>query len=71
MIKIRLARHGKTNDPFYKIVAIDKDKKRGGEPIEVLGHWHPASEDKEIDKKRIKEWVSKGAQVTKGVSKLL
>lgn len=71
MIKIRLARHGKKNDPFYKIVAIEKNRKREGKPLEVLGYWHPAKDDKKIDKKKIKKWLSNGAQITKGVKKLL
>ena len=71
MIKIRLARHGKKNDPFYKIVAIEKSRKREGKALEVLGHFHPATQEKVVNKKKIKEWVSKGAQITKGASKII
>lgn len=71
MIRIRLKRKGKTNDPFYRIIAIESEKKRGGEPLEVLGYWHPASKDKKIDKKAIDRWVEKGAQVSAAVEKLL
>lgn len=71
MIKIRLSKRGKTNDPFFRIVAIESSKKREGEPLEVLGYWHPASKDKKIDKKGIEKWVKKGAQVTDGVKELM
>jgi small subunit ribosomal protein S16 len=71
MIRIRLTRKGKKNDPFYRIVAIESDKKREGEPLEVLGYWHPASKDKKIDKKAIDKWVKKGAQVSSAVKKLM
>ncbi len=71
MIKVRLARLGKRNDPFYRIVAIDERKKRGGAALEILGHWHPAKNDKKIDKKAIDNWVSKGAQLSTGVRNLL
>lgn len=71
MIRIRLTRKGKKNDPFYRIVAIESDKKREGKPLEVLGYWHPASKDKKVDKKAIDKWVKKGAQVSSAVKKLV
>lgn len=71
MIKIRLARGGKTNDPFYRVVAIDSRRKREGKSLETLGYWHPAKNLKKIDKKKIKEWVAKGAQISSAVSKLM
>lgn len=71
MIVIRLAKHGKTNDPFYRIVAIKKSRRREGIPLEVLGYWHPKKDTKKIDKKKIAEWVSKGAQISKAVKELM
>lgn len=71
MIIIRLARHGKRNDPFYRIVAVEKGRKREGLPLDVLGHWHPKKDHKEIDKKKIKEWVSKGAKISEAVKYLM
>lgn len=71
MIRIRLRRQGKRNDPFYRIVAIEKSKKGTGEALEILGYWHPASKDKKIDKKKIEAWVKKGAKVSNAVKELL
>lgn len=71
MVKIRLQRLGKKNSPFYKIVAIEQTKKREGEPLEVIGFWYPEKNEKKIDKKKITDWVKKGAIVTEGVKKLL
>lgn len=71
MVTIRLARHGKRNDPFYRVVAIEKSKKRGGKALEVLGTWHPAKKDLKIDTKKVESWVSRGAQISTGVRKLL
>jgi small subunit ribosomal protein S16 len=71
MVKIRLARAGKKNDPVYRIVAIDERKKLNGKAISILGHWHPAKNEKTIDKKGIAEWLAKGAKLTPGVAKLL
>lgn len=81
MIKIRLARGGVKNRPFFKIVAIDSRRKKGGKPLDVLGFWQPASDDtrgkkvsdgaKKIDKKKVQAWLNKGAQLTSTVKLLL
>ena len=71
MVKIRLSRHGKRNDPFYRVVAINSLNKRGGVALEVLGYWHPRNNDKKINKKAIQAWVDKGAQTSQAVSKLI
>ena len=71
MIKIRLSREGSRNDPFYRVVAIDERRKRSGKSLDVIGYWHPYKNDKKIDKKKLNEWVGKGAKVTKAVEKLL
>ncbi len=71
MLKIRLARHGKRNDPHYRIVCIQDYKKNKGEPLAVLGYWHPKSGLKKIDKNLIEEWTKKGAQKSAAVKKLL
>jgi small subunit ribosomal protein S16 len=71
MIKIRLARGGTKNKPFYRIVAIEESRKREGKPLDILGYWHPAKDTKKIDKKKLKFWIERGAKVTKAVEKLL
>ncbi len=71
MIKIRLARQGKKNDPFYRVVAIDSSKKRDGEPLAILGFWNPRANVIKIDKKTVDKYVSQGALVSPTVSKLL
>lgn len=71
MIKIRLARGGSKNDPFYRIVAIEESFKREGKPQDTLGFWHPAKDTKKIDKKKLKFWLERGAKITKAVEKLL
>ncbi len=71
MIKIRLARGGTKNKPFYRIVAIEESRKREGKPLDILGYWHPGKDTKKIDKKKLKFWIERGAKVTKAVEKLL
>ncbi|MFC1625452.1 30S ribosomal protein S16 [Patescibacteria group bacterium] len=70
MVKIRLARRGKKNAPFYRIVAVDSRKKRSGGVLENLGWWDPQQNKFLLDKKKVDAWVKKGAQITQGVRKL-
>jgi small subunit ribosomal protein S16 len=71
MIKIRLARTGAKNDPHYRIVAIEHSKKRGGEALEIIGHWHPKKDVKKIDMKKYDKWLKNGAKPTRAVLNLI
>ncbi|PWN52129.1 ribosomal protein S16 [Violaceomyces palustris] len=41
VVRLRLARHGTKNNPFYHIVAINDSKPRDARPIEKLGEYDP------------------------------
>lgn len=71
MVKIRLSRHGKRNDPSYRIVAIEARDKREGRELEILGFWNPREDKKKIDKKAFDKWISNGAQPSASVKKLI
>lgn len=71
MIKIRLARGGVKNDPFYRIVAIDERRKREGKPADILGFWNPKKQIFKIDQKKLSFWRERGAQLTKVIRKLV
>ena len=73
MVKIRLTRTGTTNRKTYRVVAIEEGKRRDGSAIENLGFYNPLVKPAQIvlKKDRIAYWVSKGAQVTPAVEKLL
>jgi len=71
MVTIRLSRQGKKNDPFYRIVATEKQRKLSGEALDIIGYYHPRENVKKIDTKKLDEWIKKGAQVTPAVKKLL
>ncbi len=71
MVIIRLAKYGKRNDPFFRIVATEHKNKIQGEYLENLGYWHPKSKQMSINKDGITSWTKKGAQISRGVSKLL
>lgn len=73
MLKIRLSQTGSTNKKKYRIVAIEEGKRRDGQALEILGHYNPVVRPPElkIEKERVAFWVSKGAQVTDAVKKLM
>lgn len=71
MIKIRLARKGKRNAPFYKIVAIEGHRKRDGKYLDSIGFYNPAKKDMKIDQEKYDKWVKNGAQVSEAVKKLI
>ena len=75
-VKIRLARGGSKKRPFYKIVAADSRMPRDGRFLEKMGTYNPLlpKEDPnrvKIDLDRVKYWLSKGAQVTDRISRML
>ncbi|MGB3340371.1 MAG: 30S ribosomal protein S16 [bacterium] len=71
MVKIRLTRKGKKKVPFYRIVVIDSKKARDGKFIERVGHYDPRSKELNLKRDRIEYWISKGAQPTNTVAKLI
>ncbi|NCO12716.1 MAG: 30S ribosomal protein S16 [Candidatus Pacebacteria bacterium CG_4_10_14_3_um_filter_34_15] len=72
MLKIKLARFGKKNQPHFRIIVNEARSKRDGEYIALLGSYAPAEVPKllEIDIKAYNEWLKKGAQPTETVAAL-
>ena len=75
-LKIRLSRGGAKKRPFYKIVVAEALSPRDGKFIERLGSYNPmvAKDHDErlvLDVERAKYWLSKGAQPTLRVAKML
>ena len=73
MLKIRLARVGKKKQPSYRVVVADARKPRDGAYVEIIGHYNPRTEPTtfEVDEDKARDWLSKGAQPTDRVQKLL
>ncbi|MCL4359674.1 30S ribosomal protein S16 [Patescibacteria group bacterium] len=73
MVKIRLTQTGTTNRKTYRIIAIEEGKRRDGRALEILGYYNPLVKPPQIriDRDRISFWVSRGAQPTPAVQKLL
>jgi small subunit ribosomal protein S16 len=66
-------RMGKKKQPVYRVVAIDQRAPRDGRYIEQIGRYDARQEPSlvEIDNERAADWLSKGAQPSETVEKLL
>ena len=76
MLKIRLSMGGVRKRPIYKIVIADSKFPRDGRFVEKVGSFNPLlPKDKKerikVEAERIKYWLSKGAQPTLRVSRIL
>lgn len=73
MVVIRLTRRGAKHRPFYRIVAIDKEKSRESRYIELIGHYNPLTDPAEIkiDEDKYNDWIKKGAKPSQTVRSLL
>jgi small subunit ribosomal protein S16 len=73
LLKIRLARVGKKKQPTYRVVIADARAPRDGKYVEIVGSYNPRSEPTTfvIDEEKVKGWLSKGAQPTMVIHKLL
>jgi small subunit ribosomal protein S16 len=73
VLTIRLARVGARKQPHYRVVVIEKARARNGRSVEVVGTYNPRTNPAsvELKRERIEYWVSKGAQMSDRVSKLV
>jgi small subunit ribosomal protein S16 len=75
MVRIRLARHGSKKNPFYHITVADQRRSRDGRFIERVGYFNPVAkgnaQEYRIEMDRVDYWLSKGAQPTDMVKKLV
>ncbi|HBB65686.1 MAG TPA: 30S ribosomal protein S16 [Candidatus Vogelbacteria bacterium] len=73
MLKIRLQRVGRKNDPSFRIVVAEHTTaaKKPGSFLEVLGNYDPRRDTRTINAARVKHWMERGAQVSGTVHNLL
>ncbi len=74
-VRIRLARHGKKNNPFYRVVVQDREKPRDGKFLEIVGTYNPKDQNNDttctLKKERVEYWLSKGAVPSETVAQLI
>ena len=73
MIRIRLRRVGAKKQPSYRIVVADVRAPRDGAYLEQIGRYDPKTDPPTIvlDEEKAREWLSKGAQPSGPVERML
>jgi len=72
MLKMRLQRIGRKNDPAYRVIVTDsRQGPKSGKYIDLLGTYNPKMGQISIDGDKVKEWISKGVQVSDTVHNML
>jgi small subunit ribosomal protein S16 len=73
MVVIRLTRFGGKKKPYYRIVAVDREKPRESAYIDLLGQYAPLSDQGKvkIDMEKYNQWIRKGAQPSVTVKSLV
>ncbi len=73
MVKIRLARHAQKREAIYRIVVQEASQPRNGKAIDELGFYNPNTDPAtiKIDVEKANDWITKGAQPTTVVRKLI
>ena len=73
MVKIRLTRIGRHEDPFYRIVAADPHFARDGRIIEQIGTYDPSKgiDAAQIDEELAIKWLNNGAIPSDSVRTML
>ncbi len=65
MLKIRLQRIGRKNDPAFRAVLTDsKNSTKSGKFLEIVGTYNPKAGETVFKTERIEYWMSKGAKLS-------
>ena len=73
MLRIRLRRVGAKKHPSYRIVVANSRAPRDGSFVDQVGHYDPMTDPPTIvlDDEKVKDWISKGAQPSDPVQRIL
>jgi len=71
MLKIRLRRVGRKNEPHYQVVVIPHTNSAQGHITDNLGWYNPSTKELKVDKEKLLDWVKKGAKPSNTVARLL
>ena len=72
-VRLRLTRVGSKKNPIWRVVVADQRSPRDGRVIETIGRYNAQTDPStiKVDEERVRDWLSKGAQPTEQVRKLL
>lgn len=69
---IRFQRIGRTNDPAFRIVVLEKTAgPKAGKYVDLVGTYNPRTKAFTAEGARITDWIKKGAQVSPSLKNLL
>jgi small subunit ribosomal protein S16 len=73
VLSIRLTRKGAKKRPFYRIVVTERDAKRDGRFVEIVGYYDPIAPmgSIKVDRARYDYWIARGAKPTDTVRRCL
>ena len=72
MLKIRLQRIGRKNDPAFRVLLTDsKNSTKSGKFKEILGSYNPKSGEVIFKADRVLYWIKNGAQTSPTVHNFL
>ena len=72
MLKMRLQRVGRKNDPSYRVVVTDsRTGPKSNKHVALLGSYNSKLNNFEVDADQAKDWIKKGVQVSPTVHNLL
>ncbi|MBP9802817.1 MAG: 30S ribosomal protein S16 [Candidatus Pacebacteria bacterium] len=72
MLKIRLQRIGRKNEPSFRVVLTDsKNAAKSGKFLEIVGSYNPKAGETIFKTDRIKHWIKNGAQISDTVHNFL
>ena len=73
MLRIRLARTGKKKQPSYRIVVAERHTPRDGKFVDQIGHYNPLFDPPQVvvAEEKARLWLSRGAQPSEPVERLL
>lgn len=72
MLKIRMQRTGRINQPSFRIVVVEHTAApKAGKFVERVGTYNPRSKERALDQARIQHWLSVGAKPSDTVHNML
>jgi small subunit ribosomal protein S16 len=72
MVRLRLRRVGRKNQPSFRIVAASKESPRDGKFLEIVGFYNPRTNPETVTFKEdlIYKWLKNGAQPSDAVDRI-
>ena len=72
MLKMRLQRVGRKNDPSFRIVVLEgTEGPKSGNHVDQIGFYNAVTKEKGLDTDKAKHWISKGVQPSDTVYNML